>query len=99
MGGREGMTGGCQSGGSAVRALKDLASPRALLIPLQLAKVEVFGSSLPSHPVVKKDPGQGIGPRILSIMAKCSLLSWVWKSVMPRYSSNMMHPMDHTSHG
>lgn len=40
-----------------------------------------------------------MGPRILSIMAKCSRLSCVWNSVMPRCSSNMMQPMDHTSHG
>ncbi len=24
---------------------------------------------------------EGTGPRILSIMAKCSLLSWVWKEI------------------
>jgi len=41
----------------------------------------------------------GKGPRIFSIIARCSLLSWVWNKVNPRYSSNMMHPMLHTSHG
>ena len=34
----------------------------------------------------------GKGPRIFSIIARCSLLSWVWNSVNPRYSSNMMQP-------
>jgi hypothetical protein len=42
---------------------------------------------------------KGKGPSILSIMAKCSLLSCVWNKVMPKYSSNIMHPMLHTSHG
>jgi hypothetical protein len=41
----------------------------------------------------------GIGPRILSIMARCSLLSWVWNNVIPRYNSKIIHPMDQTSHG
>lgn len=32
----------------------------------------------------------GMVPRMRSIIAKCSRLSCVWKSVMPRYSSNIM---------
>lgn len=32
-------------------------------------------------------------------MAKCSLLSWVWNNVIPRYNSKIIHPMDQTSHG
>ena len=34
----------------------------------------------------------GKGPRIFSIMARCSLLSWVWNRVNPRYSSNIIQP-------
>ena len=41
----------------------------------------------------------GMGPRIFSIMAKCSLLSWVWNSVNPRYSSKAMQPTLQMSHG
>ncbi len=41
----------------------------------------------------------GMGPRIFSIMARCSRLSWVWNRVKPRYSSNIMQPTLHTSHG
>ena len=41
----------------------------------------------------------GMGPRIFSIMARCSLLSWVWNSVNPRYSSKAMQPMLQMSQG
>ena len=41
----------------------------------------------------------GRGPRIFSIMARCSLLSWVWNSVNPRYSSKAMQPMLQMSQG
>lgn len=32
---------------------------------------------------------EGTGPRILSIMAKCSLLSWVWKKRELNKNENM----------
>lgn len=41
----------------------------------------------------------GISPRILCIIARCSLLSCVWKRVIPKYNSNNIQPIDHTSQG
>ena len=41
----------------------------------------------------------GIGPRIRSIIARCSLLSCVWNRVIPRASSKTIQPTDQTSQG
>ena len=91
--------------------LPHILPSRAVLIPHQLTSAEVFCLCSSGHPEICKvtikqclegvwdtyDAGKG--PKIFSIMARCSLLSWVWNKVNPRYSSNMMHPMLHTSHG
>ena len=41
----------------------------------------------------------GMGPRVLSIIAKCSRASCAGNSWNPLYISNIRHPTDHTSQG
>lgn len=95
-----------------LRVISDISPSGRFFVPVKFSMIEIFcfrfsdeEERIPMKKVQIKVTSSylaifdGSCPSMRSIIAKCSRLSCVWKSVIPKYNSNMMQPIDHTSQG